>query len=83
MTDMASPVIYFIAFAIFIFCQYAIFVVSNLIANYFGCTGSTYWCVVCVCFLVLNQFCFGAYDFSLGLVGDDDLVDGWEQDLED
>lgn len=75
---MTSPLIMFIAFAIFIFCQYAIWVCSNLVAQHFGFTGSVYWCVVAVAFLMLNEFCFGAYDFSFGLLDDDDDLEDWQ-----
>lgn len=80
---MSSPAIMFIAFSIFIFCQYAIFVASNVAAHYFGLTGSTYWCVVVVVFLVLNEFVFGRFDFELGLDGgDDEDVYDWLGDKE-
>ena len=80
---MSSPAIMFIAFSIFVFCQYAIFVASNVAAHYFGLTGNTYWCVVVVAFLVLNEFCFGRFDFELGVddVDDDDGYD-WIGDKE-
>ena len=79
MTDMKSPIVYFIAFVVFIFCQYSIWVTSNLVAHHFQLTGSVYWCVVCVAFLLLNEFCFGAYEFGFG--GDDrldELIDDWD-----
>jgi len=80
---MSSPAIMFIAFSIFIFCQYAIFVASNVASHYFGLTGSTYWCVVVVVFLVLNEFVFGRFDFELGLDGgDDEDVYDWIGDKE-
>lgn len=69
---MSSPITMFIAFSIFVFCQYAIFIASNVAAHYFGLTGNTYWCVVVVVFLVLNEFCFGRFDFELDLDGGDD-----------
>ena len=82
MTDMSSSApVMFVAFVIFLLCQYAIWVCSNLIAHYFGLVGKVYWCVVLVAFLLLNEFCFGAYDFSMGLLGDDedDWNDEWER----
>ena len=86
MTEMSSSApVMFIAFVIFILCQYAIWVTSNLISHHFGLTGSTYWCVVLVSFLLLNEFCFGAYDFSMGILEDDDednLYDWMEDDKE-
>lgn len=78
MTDMASPIIMFVASFVFLLCQYAIWVTSNLIGHHFGLTGSAYWCVVLVCFLLLNEFCFGAYDISMGILEDDnELNDDW------
>lgn len=78
MTDMAysSPVIMFIAFVVFISCQYAIWVTSNLIAHHFSLTGQMYWSVVLVSFLILNEFCFGAYDFAFGK--DDETINEWD-----
>ena len=79
MTNMSSsPVVMFIAFVIFIFCQYAIWVTSNLMSHWFGLTGRVYWCVVLVAFLILNQLCFGAYDFVVG--EKDDWNDEWDGD---
>ena len=76
MTDMSSsPVVMFVAFVVFLFCQYAIWVCSNLIAHHFSLTGKIYWCVVLVSFLILNEFCFGAYDFAFG---DDEPIEKWE-----
>ena len=67
-----NPILVFIAFFIFLTCQYAIWVVSNLVAHWINLTGKTYWCVVLVVFLLLNEFCFGAYEFSTGLLEDED-----------
>ena len=78
-----NPFIYFVAFFIFLICQYAIWVCSNLVANYFSLTGRAYWCAVLVAFLLLNEFCFGAYDFSVRLLEDDekdDWIDKWNGD---
>ena len=85
MTNMSSsPIAMFIAFVIFIFCQYAIWVTSNLVSHHFNLTGSTYWCVVLVMFLILNEFAFGSYDFALGLTEDeDDNIYDWMEDDEE
>ena len=85
MTNMTSPILMFIAFVIFLSCQYAIWVVSNLVGHHFGLTGSTYWCMVLVVFLILNEFCFGAYDFSMGLLddSDEDNIYDWMNDDEE
>lgn len=75
---MLSPIIYFIAFTIFLLCQYAIWVCSNVIAHYFGLTGKVYWCVVLVAFLILNEFAFGSYDIAMDVLEkDDELEDDW------
>ena len=78
----SSPIIMFITSVIFLLCQYAIWVCSNLIAHYFGLVGRVYWCVVLVSFLLLNEFCFGAYDFTIGALEDkdDDWTDDWQGD---
>ena len=68
--------IYFIAFTIFLLCQYAIWVVSNLVAHYSNATGHYYWSIVIVVFLVLNELCFGAYDFGIDFNDDDDDWNG-------
>ena len=80
----SSAPVMFVAFVVFLFCQYAIWVTSNIVSHYLGLTGSTYWCVVLVSFLILNEFCFGAYDFSLGILEDDEdnLYDWLEDDKE-
>lgn len=77
----SSPVVMFVAFVIFLLCQYAIWVTSNVISHWFGLTGRIYWCVVLVSFLLLNEFCFGAYDFTIGAL-EDDNVDEWIDDWE-
>lgn len=78
MNKMSSPPLYFIAFVIFLLCQYAIWVVSNFISHYFGLTGKVYWCVVLVSFLILNEFAFGSYEFAMNTISDDDeLQDEW------
>lgn len=80
MTDMSysSPIIMFIAFVVFLSCQYAIWVCSNLIAHHFSLTGKVYWSVVLVSFLILNEFSFGAYDFAFG--DNAETIDEWEQE---
>lgn len=78
-----NGVIYFIAFFIFLLCQYAIFMVSNYIAQLSNATGNYYWSIVIVSFLALNEFCFGAYDFAINFNddGEDDEYD-WVEDGE-
>jgi len=79
---MESPFIYFIAFVIFLLCQYAIWVVCNFIAHLFSLTGKVYWAVVVVAFLLLNNLCFGAYEFGFGGDGEDDDWNDWLGDDE-
>lgn len=67
----------FILFVIFLFCQYAIWVCSNLVAHLLGVTGTVYWCVVVVSFLILNDLCFGAYELDFGTDTDDE----WDVEL--
>ena len=74
------PIVMFVAFVIFLLCQYAIWVTSNLIAHHFQLTGSVYWCVVCVAFLLLNEFVFGSYDFTIGALEDDDDIGDWNDE---
>ena len=72
-----NPVFTFIAFVIFLLCQYAIWICSNVVAHWLGLTGKVYWAVVLVAFLLLNNLCFGAYEFSTEFLEeeDDDLYD--------
>ena len=65
-------IITFIAFVIFLFCQYAILLVSEWIAHLSNATGHYYWSIVIVMFLLLNQLCFGAYDFAINLTDEED-----------
>ena len=65
-----NGVIYFIAFFIFLLCQHAIIEVGLFVANLTGATGNYYWSIVIVSFLVLNEFCFGAYDFAINFKDD-------------
>ena len=67
-----SPVIYFIAFVIFLLCQYAMLMVCMFIADLSNATGHYYWSIVIVIFLLLNELCFGHYDFELGFNEEDD-----------
>lgn len=70
-------IITFILFVVFLFCQYAIYVCSTVIADWFGVTGQVYWCVVVIAFLILNNWCFGAYELDLGM----DSEDEWDVEL--
>ena len=73
-----SPVIYFIAFVIFLLCQYAMLMVGMFIADLSNATGHYYWSIVIVIFLLLNELCFGHYDFELGFNEEDDDGDGYD-----
>lgn len=73
--------IYFIAFFIFLLCQYAIFMVSNYIAQLSNATGHYYWSIVIVSFLALNEICFGAYDFAINFNEDEDEEYDWNGEL--
>ena len=78
-----NPVFTFIFFVIFLLCQYSIWLCSNVVAEWFGVTGKVYWAVVVVAFLLLNNFCFGAYEFSTDFLedGNDDEYDWMEDDV--
>lgn len=69
--------IHFIAFFIFLLCQYAILMVSCWIAHLTNASGRYWWSIVIVSFLALNELCFGAYDFAIDFNedGDDDGYD--------
>ncbi len=71
-----NPYWAFPIFVIFLFCQYAIYLVSNWIAILSNATGRTYWAIVVVAFLILNEFCFG------GVIGEIDISDD-ERDEEE
>ena len=73
--------IYFIAFFIFLLCQYAIFMVSTYIAQLSNATGHYYWSIVIVSFLALNELCFGAYDFAINFNEDEDEEYDWNDEL--
>lgn len=60
-----NPIFYFIAFFLFLLCQYAIIMVSNYIAQLSNATGNYYWSIVIVVFIVLNKLCFSHYNFEL------------------
>lgn len=72
-----SPVVYFIAFFIFLLCQVAMALVGMFVADLSNATGHYYWSIVIVMFLLLNELCFGHYDFELGFNEDDD-GDGYD-----
>ena len=73
-----SPVIYFIAFVIFLLCQVAMALVGMFVADLSNATGHYYWSIVIVMFLLLNELCFGHYDFELGFNEEDDDGDGYD-----
>lgn len=64
-----NPIFYFIAFFIFLLCQYCMLMVSVFVANLSHATGHYYWSLVFVIFVLLNKLCFGHYNFELN---DDD-----------
>ena len=64
-----NPIFYFIAFFIFLLCQYCMLMVSVFVANLSHAAGHYYWSLVFVIFLLLNKLCFGHYNFELN---DDD-----------
>ena len=64
-----NPIFYFIAFFIFLLCQYCMLMVSVFVANLSHATGHYYWSLVFVIFILLNKLCFGHYNFELN---DDD-----------
>ena len=70
-----SPVVYFIAFFIFLLCQVAMALVGMFVADLSNATGHYYWSIVIVMFLLLNELCFGNYDFQLDFNEEDDEYD--------
>ena len=72
-----NPVFIFIAFVIFLLCQYAMLMVGIFIADLSHAAGNFYWSIVVVVFLLLNELCFNSYDFELNL-GDDDNEDEYD-----
>ena len=77
-----NPIFYFIAFFIFLLCQVAMIFVGMFVADLTGATGSYYWSITLVIFLLLNEICFHHYDFELGFNEDetDDEYDWMEDD---
>lgn len=69
-----NPIFYFIAFFIFLLCQYCMLMVSVFVANLSHATGHYYWSLVFVIFVLLNKLCFGHYNFELN---DDDEDYEW------
>ena len=60
-----NPFFYFIAFFIFLVCQVAMVMVGMFVADLSNATGSYYWSITLVIFLLLNEICFHHYDFEL------------------
>ena len=60
-----NPIFYFIAFFIFLLCQYCMLMVSVFVANLSHATGHYYWSLVFVIFILLNKLCFSHYNFEL------------------
>ena len=52
--------------------------VGMFVADCTGATGSYYWSITLVIFLLLNEICFGNYDFELGFNEEDDESDGYD-----
>ena len=75
-----NPIFYFILFFIFLLCQVAMVMVGMFVADCTGATGSYYWSITLVIFLLLNEICFHHYDFELGFNEDDDEYDWMEDD---
>jgi len=77
-----NPIFYFILFFIFLLCQVAMILVGLFVADCTGATGSYYWSITLVIFLLLNEICFHHYDFELGFNEDetDDEYDWMEDD---
>lgn len=47
------------------------------VANLSNATGNYWWSITIVMFLLLNEFCFGHYDFELNFNEEDDN-DGYD-----
>ena len=77
-----NPIFYFILFFIFLVCQVARVMVGMFVADCTGATGSYYWSITLVIFLLLNEICFHHYDFELDFNEDenDDEYDWMEDD---
>lgn len=52
--------------------------VGMFVADLSNATGHYYWSIVIVMFLLLNELCFGHYDFELGFNEEDDDSDGYD-----
>lgn len=72
-----NPIFYFIAFVIFLLCQYCMLLVGMFVADLSNAVGHYYWSIVIVMFLVLNELCFHSYDFELN-INEDDNDDGYD-----
>lgn len=72
-----NPIVYFIAFFIFLLCQVAIIFVGMFIADLSNATGHYYWSIVIVMFLLINELCFHSYDFELNF-NEDETDDGYD-----
>lgn len=72
-----NPIVYFIAFFIFLLCQVAIVFVGMFVADCTGATGHYYWSIVIVMFLLINELCFHSYDFELNF-NEDEESDGYD-----
>ena len=75
-----NPIFYFILFFIFLLCQVAMVLVGMFVADCTGATGSYYWSITLVIFLLLNEICFHHYDFELDFNENDDEYDWMEDD---
>lgn len=73
-----NPIFYFIAFFIFLLCQYCMLMVSVFVANLSNATGHYWWSIVIVIFLLLNEICFHYYDFEIDFNEEDDESDGYD-----
>lgn len=51
--------------------------VGMFVADMTGATGSYYWSITLVIFLLLNEICFHHYDFELGFNEDEDDEYEW------
>ena len=72
-----NPIFYFILFFIFLLCQVAMILVGMFVADHTGATGSYYWSITLVIFLLLNEICFHHYDFELDF-NEDETDDEYE-----
>lgn len=78
-----NPIVYFIAFFIFLLCQVAIVMVGMFIADLSNATGHYYWSIVIVMFLLINELCFHSYDFELNFNEDEESDEyDWMEDDE-